>query len=171
MKRFLFWFSVIELILIIIVFGFMRDFLFKNINYQMYHLYYQSTEEPPISPLLYALLPLTYYQLYTIKWLLTGFFSVLYLGITLMGTYLVYPQKSNLYYVMYCYGVLLLLSILFFGGGYVIGDPDLGYTYTRKCMGVAQSPLILMGLIPALRLLQVQGAKSTSENSEETAGQ
>ena len=134
----------VALILMIIWLGFVRDSIFININYiieQIYYnkelIYYHSMYE--------FLVPMGVGGLMKLKWGLTALFAV----VNFILSYFILKNLFNspklpISLLSYGYLFLLLLSALFFIGGKVIGDAELGYTLSRRFMGVLQSPVPIM---------------------------
>lgn len=139
-------------ILVIIWLGFIRDSIFININYIIDRIYY-NIEVVYYHSMYEFLVPMGVGGLMKLKWGLTALFAA--------ANYLLsYGILKNLFkepklpvsLLSYGYLFLLLLSSLFFIGGKILGDAELGYTLSRRFMGVLQSPVPLM-LVTAVHLL------------------
>jgi len=131
--------------------GFLRDYLFVNINCQLAYLYYDYSQSC-LDKNLYELRIWAYEDLMDLKWHLTTLFSILYLLLSLATLYALFNNKQYLLWTIAGYlGVALLSGFLYMGGN-IIGFPYEGYRIARICMGVLQSPLPLMVLIPAFKL-------------------
>jgi hypothetical protein len=131
--------------------GFLRDFVFLNVNEQSRIAYYHSPDSF-LSPSMAFLTAWSYPQLYYLKWVLTFFFAGLFMVLTLAFVRLLFPARKYLRWTILAYGILLLLAGLFFIGGYLAGQSENGYRIARFLLGMAQSPIVLMVLLPAFRL-------------------
>ena len=151
------WKTVLFIILLIgffITFGFIREFLFVNINCQLAYLYYDYGKSC-LDKDLYELSAWTYDELMDLKWHLTILFTVLYLILSVGTINTLFHNRPYLLWTIAGYlGVMLLSGFLYMGGN-MIGFPHEGYRMARVCMGVLQSPLPLMALIPAFKLAKL----------------
>lgn len=135
--------------------GFLRDFLFKFINGQLYIVYYYQTQTP-VPPPLSFLLQLNYSQLYYLKWFLTFLFTGIYFLLSCITLHLLFNNKNYFKVCFVIYLFVFILSFLFMSIGYLIKDYSNMYYLARQFMGFLQSPFILMMLIPALKLYERQ---------------
>jgi len=134
------------------ILGFLRDFLFVNLNYQASKTYYHTINDYRISESIRFLESWSYTKLYYTKWALTILFSSCYALLTLYSIHLVFKSKFYNKLTMYTYLTLLILSFIAFGVGYLSDNLTKGYSIARQMMGWLQSPIILMLLMPALLL-------------------
>ncbi len=139
--------SLLLLVLFIFAFvGFSRDFLFKNTNThlgaKLYEMDYSTHNFMDV------LQNFSYWTIYTLKWIMTILFAALYYLI--QRIVLVKTVKANFVkkWLNFMYLFLLLLSALALGIGWVFGDIERGYTFSRIFMGILQSPLPIMFLMP-----------------------
>jgi hypothetical protein len=135
--------------------GFLRDYVFLNVNEQTRVAYYHSTDSS-LSPSLHFLTRFSYMQLYYAKWMFTFFFSFLFMVLTLAFVKLFFREKKFLRWTVFAYGGLILLAGLFFLGGYLADNSEKGYLIARFLMGMAQGPVVLMVLIPSFKLMALQ---------------
>lgn len=135
---------------LIIATGFVREFVFLNINEQLAFLYY-GHETSNMSWVLGFLGVLTYDQLYWFKWLLTPVFATVFCFETMLSLKQLFGDAHAKETLALFVGLLALSAVLF-GGFWVFGDIVGGYTQARFLMGLAQSPFPLMLLIPAILL-------------------
>jgi hypothetical protein len=133
----------------IIFIGFFREFLFTHINEQLFALWYD--EPSRASDAIPFLKSVDYYTLYYSKWILTALFSVLFFGLTI-GVLKVIFDKHFWKETALIYGVLVACSIIVMGYGYFTNTLEESYLLARLFMGVAQSPLLLMVMIPGIWL-------------------
>lgn len=146
--------KIISLILVagvIIFLGYYRDFVFKNINALI-----QSNElniDFSMPPSLSIFNNFEYTNLIKIKWLLTIICSAFYLIISIISIKILFENKKYIHIAIGVYIALTLVSAIFMTTGYLF--PTLSknmYSFSRYLMGMAQSPLILMILIPAFKI-------------------
>jgi hypothetical protein len=139
------------IVCILLTLGYYRDFVFKTINALLQAKEYDAVfTSPP------ALQFLDHYSaggLIKLKWTLTLLFTVVYWGITLFTINIVFDKKKYNRLTSGVYIVILLLSGTLMLLGYAFhGLAEGMYEPARYLMGLAQSPVILMILIPALKL-------------------
>lgn len=156
----------IAIVIVIVTLGFLREFIFVNLNYQLgklYYLeYYHSNEYNYQLP---ASLPIfgsmSYIQLYWTKWFLSGLFALLYFGISYFALRRIFPAARwvakitiGLYVAVFAVAVLCYLY------GFLPGKSAQGYSLALDFMHMLQSPIPLMILIPAFKLAQMSGKQS-----------
>jgi hypothetical protein len=144
---------LILLILLFLACGFFRDYVFLNVNEAM-RLSYYHVSDSTVSPGMKFMESYTYPQMYYIKWALTFFFSLLFMLLTMAFVRLFYTERKYIIWTLYAYLSLVLIAALFWAGGYLANHSDKGYIISRFLMGMAQSPVVLMVLIPSFRLLK-----------------
>lgn len=142
---------VIAIIIIYVVLGFFRDAVFMNINSQLYKLYFKNYEYAFPSWLSF-MSEWPYMRLYYFKYVLTAVFIAIYFTMCYISILFFTNKKSNIKWVLIAYGGMLIISTLFYVGGFFIGNFEKGYSFTRTLAGLLQSPFITMVLIPALKL-------------------
>lgn len=140
------------LILCIILFlGYYRDFVFVTINAILQAKDYEAQYTPPAS--LQFLDQFPYGTLMNLKWLLTLLFSIVYLLVALVTLRVLFNKKRYNRITIGVYAVVMLISGMFMLTGYLFqGSSAKMYEFSRYLMGMAQSPVILMILIPAFKL-------------------
>ena len=139
------------LAILIIALGFLRLFFFENINLHLQFLYYD-LERSYMAESLYFLRSFTYDELYEIKWALTILFSLIYLLFTCLVIKLLFHVRKYVLWTIYIFSAIIFISFVLYISGYIINQDAIGYRLARICMGVVQSPLPLMILIPAFML-------------------
>lgn len=130
--------------------GYLRDFVFVNINNQLYALVHKGYKEGgEVSKHFLFATALSYKQLYFAKWILTITFSALYwfIGTGLIQMLLEKQAYKKIFSIIYLN--LVIIASLFTTAGYIISDNTWTYNISRFLMGIAQSPLVIMILIPA----------------------
>ena len=137
-------------VIIIISTGFFREFFFVNVNEQMRYLWY-GNEASMMSDVLSLLDSLDYWTLYYLKWTMTIVFSILFLVESALFTKLALGK----YYwreFFFIYTLLLIIAGILFVGFSLFDKHESGYLLSRYFMGIAQSPIPLMILLPAIGL-------------------
>ncbi len=144
------WLKYLLFLIIFAFLGFSREFLFVNINNQLYKLYYGHSNLP-VPEILNFITRFDFDTLYYLKFPLTIAYFLAYL---LTGFYAVRILTGNKKYgiwVIYIYALLLILASITMAYNYFINH-DLGgdeYTFSRWLMGIAQSPLVAFFIIAA----------------------
>lgn len=136
-------------IIAVIILGFFREFLFTHINEQLFALWYD--EPSRASDAIPCLKSVDYYTLYYTKWFLTALFSVLFYGVTI-GLLKIIFDTSYWKEILIIYGALIACSVITMAYGYATNTLEETYLLARLFMGVAQSPLVLMVMIPGIWL-------------------
>ena len=150
-NRFLNKIYLIVLIALMIALGFFREFVFVNINYRLKYLFY-SEKVSYMSDSLRFLKVFSYDDLYWGKWILTIMFGLFYLGFTSLIVKFWFGNKSYIRWTFIFFAVIFFISFLSYMTGYIIDEREMGYKFARIFMGIVQSPLPLMMLIPAFML-------------------
>lgn len=133
-------------LLVFAIIGFSRDFFFKSTNIHLGAKYYE--QEYSSNNFMDFLQNFSYWTIYTLKWIMTIFFAALYYII--QRIVLVKTVKANFVkkWLNFMYLFLIILSALALGIGWICGDIDRGYIFSRIFMGILQSPLPIMFLLP-----------------------
>jgi hypothetical protein len=138
--------KLILLVILIVISGFLREFVMVNINWIIKHLtlgnpnYAQSIFDP--------MLNWDVSNLVLLKWLLTMFFTVYFFSLT----YIIIKQKfqNKIYngYVVLFYLALIIGATIIYGLGMATNSIQNVYTSTRTLMGIIQSfvPLMILYL-------------------------
>lgn len=145
--------SVFLLLLIIclLLLGFYRDFVFKNINalIQSHELNIGFSMPSHLS----VFDNFEYNTLIKIKWILTFAFSAFYLITSIITINILFKNKKYIRITIGVYIALILVSAIFMTLGYFLPTTSKNmYSFSRYLMGMAQSPLVLMILIPAFKI-------------------
>lgn len=152
-----------QIILFIILFaaaGYMREFLFVQINVILYSKFYNS---PPVLPTPYIMQPFTYLEYETLYYS-KYFFTILSVAFFYLLNRLAVKKLSGLKQVLkalnWSYAVVLALAAITMAYGVFINNriDDDEYTLSRWFMGIVQSPLICLILLASQKLF-------TSNNS------
>ena len=142
---------ILSFIVLYLAAGYFRDFFFININKQLHALGYVRNSNPePIDETLLFITVFSYKQLFIIKWILTIVFGILYWGIG-MSVIKFLTSNENIYRKGFTmvYLALIVISSLFISTGWILSDNTWTYTTSKFLMDIAQSPKVIMFLIPA----------------------
>ena len=126
--------------------GFFRENLFVNINDVLYSKLYN--EPNPIIWYLSFLNNVSYNTVYIAKWFITPFFAFLFWFVQKELLFVFFNEKKIITWLSVLYLSLFLLAGIFFVAGWALGDIYKGYTFSRLFMGLLQSPVACMILIP-----------------------
>jgi len=138
---------------VLLFFGYYRDFVFKNINALLKARDYEVSYALPSS--LQFIEQYSYNTLLSLKWLLTLLFSIVYWGISTITIYLLFKNKRYNRITSFLYLAVIFLSGIFIATGFLFqSSAETMYEFARYLMGMAQSPIILMILIPAFKLAE-----------------
>ncbi len=134
------------------VLGFSREFLFVNMNNQLYSLYYH--HEFILPECLFFLNDFDYATLYFMKFPITFLYFLAYLFTSFFAVKFICIHKKNARWVFYIYAILLVLSGISMLYNYLINHQLGGdqYTFSRWLMGIAQSPLVAFFIIASGKL-------------------
>ena len=133
----------------VVALGFLREFLFVNINAHLFALWYDEPSEA--TDLIPFMKSMEYYPLYYSKWVLTVAFSALFYGMTWLTLKVIF-KRSFAKELLAIYGALYLLAGIAMGIGVLYHKTDDSYIIARFLMGIAQSPLLLMIMVPGVWL-------------------
>lgn len=144
------WLKYFIFLIIFAFLGFTREFLFVNINNQLYRLYYGHASLP-LPESLSFIERFDYETLYYLKYPLTITYFLLYLFASFYAVRVLTGNKKYGKWVIYIDALLLILAGITMAYNYFINH-DLGgdeYTFSRWAMGIAQSPLVAFFIIAA----------------------
>lgn len=139
------------LVIIMCGIGISRQLLLVNINHQIDFLHYKND----ISYVVESMSFLNEYSHATLmwsKWFLTITYTLLYLGCTLLVLHIMSFKKAYLKATVALFGAVVVFSAILYGGLSLFGESYLGYRLARFSMGLVQSPIPLMVLVPAFML-------------------
>lgn len=123
--------------------GFSREFVFVNINNQLYKTYYKNNDIF-ISKSLTFLSNYNYETLYYAKYPLTFLYVILYFTVSFYSVKIICDNKKITRWIVYIYSLLFTLSSFIMLYNYIINNQLSGeeYTFSRWLMGIAESPLV-----------------------------
>lgn len=134
------WLILAALAVAFVVLGYLRDFLFINLNYHLYHIQ-NATPTSDAHSFFDFLHNYSFWQIYSAKYALTAAFTAanFTLGYLLLKT--LFGKSALLRWYTLVYVIVLTGAGLFFAGGYAVGNPNGGYYFSRILMGFLQSPV------------------------------
>ena len=137
-------------VLLLAALGFFRENLFVNINY----ILYSKLNNEIYTPVRYIsfLTAFSYKTVYIAKWFITPLFAFIFWFVQKQFLTLLFNEKKITRWLSILYLSLFLLAGVFFVAGWALGDINKGYTFSRIFMGLLQSPISCMILIPTAYL-------------------
>jgi hypothetical protein len=132
----------------ILLLGLFRESLFLNVNAILYNKYYGEPGAHRISGLYAGLEALSYKTLYISKWFITLAFVAAFWLVQRGFLHILLHEKKALLWLSMLYLSLLLLAAISFGAGWLTGNTEQGYRFSRIFMGLLQSPVPCMVLVP-----------------------
>ncbi len=153
-------FKYILFFLIFALLGLSREFLFVNINNQLYKLFYGHSNIPLPSTLSF-LNALNYSTLYYGKFGLTLVYLFLYFITTYLCIKSITHNAKFTLWIIYIYVSLIFLAAIIMIFNFTVNNQLDGdeYTVSRWLLGIAQSPLVAFFIIassPLLKLTKIQ---------------
>jgi hypothetical protein len=143
--------SIVLIALFLLLSGYLRDFIFKKINALLQAWDHNMDYDMP-SPMAF-LANWQYDSVLSLKWLLTFVFWGIYLFISLITVKLFFRRNLYIKITLGVFVGVLLISGIFMGLGFLIKPiSEKMYEFTRYLMGIAQSPIIIMILLPVFKL-------------------
>jgi hypothetical protein len=153
--------KLVILSILIVSLGFLRDYLFININWIYMHLVAGRPNQAMHE--FHFLLDWTPGEINALKWLLTILFTLLFLGLTYLVVQLAFAKREFNRITIYTYAGLIVLSAALYGLDYLVGPSDEIYGVIRTFMGWAQSFLPLMVLYILFKFLPGLNSGQSSE--------
>ena len=148
------WVFLILLSVILLILGYLKDFIFININT---HLFYvkRNLEDLRSHTFFNFLNNFSFKTVYYLKYFLTAFFLSTYYFVSVLVLRIL--NKINLVkYLKIIYLVVIFISAAFFLGGFFLNQPETGYSVSRVFIGPLESPLPLIFLLLAARVNNIQ---------------
>lgn len=153
--------ALVIIAVIAVLSGYLRDTVFKTINAILRA--WDLDEDYNLPAFLSFLNNYEYNTLVNLKWLLTLLVSILYLIISLFAIKILFNNKKYIKITIFTYlGITFISAIFIFTGMIVENTAEKMYEFARYLMGMAQSPIILMILIPAFKLSEKESNKTSN---------
>jgi len=147
------WLQLGLVVVVLGILGFTRQLLLVNINNQLSFLYYHKEISYVVDSVSF-IKEYDYATLMWAKWFLTIAYTLLYLISTLWVMRVLSFRKDYLKLTTLLFGGVVVLSALLYGGLSLFGESYIGYRLARFGMGLVQSPIPLMVLVPAMMLFE-----------------
>ncbi len=147
------WLFGIGIAGLLILMGFIREFVFENMNAQLYKLWYDY-KDYQLPEALSFMGSWEADTLYYAKYPLTLFTVLLYYTVAQITIRYYFKERKLRRLSLFAHALFLLIGGLFYLYGVVFNDFDQGYKFSRIFMDFLQSPLLLMILLPACKLLE-----------------
>lgn len=144
----------ILLVLIIVLAGFLREYIFANTNW--IYLTLTNGRMNAARPEFHPLLEWSPEQIIRLKWILTGIFSLLFLGLTYLIIQIIFKNRMYNRITLFSYISLLIGALLLHLISKSIGKTNELYGIVRTIMGIVQSFMPLMILYILFRFLPQQ---------------
>ena len=143
-------FKIVLFILSLLCLGFFRENLFVSVNGLLYNKYYNPIgyEIHSIRPAFRFLDVFSYQTLYTAKWCITPLFLLFFWFIQKKFLWLLFHEKNTNTWLRVLYLSLFLFAGISFFTGWLIGHIHDGYRFSRIFIGLLESPVPCMILIP-----------------------
>lgn len=151
------------LTIVVVGLGFYRDFVFKNINALLKAWDYEADYTMPNS--LVFLKNWEYNAVWKLKWILTIICALLFLAVSIAFIKLLFNNKAYIKYTVWAFLVVFFVSSILVLFGFLFKQHyENFYLFSRYLMGMIQSPIILMILIAAFKLHEIQKRDSLLKN-------
>lgn len=153
--------ALLILTIAVILSGYLRDSIFKSMNALLRA--WDLDQDYYLPRFLSFLENYEYNTIVNLKWVLTLLFSFLYLLFSVIAVKLIFDNRKYLKITFFTYIGIIIFSGLFILLGYIFnGTSEKMYEFARYLMGMAQSPVLLMILIPAFILSEKEKNKTSN---------
>ncbi len=155
--------KIIPAILIILIVGYFREIIFVHVNLQRSQLYFNETDKDygyEFPTWLQFLKHMTYEELNNMKWIMTLAYFMFYFAIAYFLVRSIFKNKNYNKITIAVHVIFFISAGVSYIVGYLTGKGLEGYTLSRALMGILQSPVLIMLLIPAFILDQRQNLKN-----------
>jgi hypothetical protein len=146
-------FIVAGIVILFILTGFFREFVFLNINEQMRVTYYNSPD-PHVAPSMQWLSAFDYATLYYLKWPLTFLFAAVFASYSALVVRVLFREKQYVRVTWLAYAGVFTLSFVFFGIGLLAGSREVTYDIARFLAGMIETPAMLVILVSSFLILR-----------------
>lgn len=142
----------IRLLIIFAVFmlaGYLRDYLFFQVNAAQSEIYYDYSETQ-LADVFYFLRDWSYQHITWLKWIFTFFFCGVFAALSYLTV--VFLNGSTLFkkIALLSYAALFVLAFLIYGVSMLLGMEFELYPLARFLVGILQSPVVVMLIIPVM---------------------
>lgn len=144
---------VAGLVVLFVLTGFFREYVFLNLNEQMRVAYYNSPDSH-LSPGMQWLSGFSYETLYYLKWPFTLLFSAIFALNTAVIVRILFQNPSFVKLTWIVYAGVFASSLLFFAAGLLIGNGEATYDIARFLAGLIESPALAAILVASFLILR-----------------
>lgn len=138
-------FIIAVLVVLFIVTGFFREFVFLNWNEQIRVTFYHSPD-PHVATSMQWLGGFSYEALWWLKWPLTLFFSGLFMLYTYVTVRIAFANRNYNRIVLIAYALVFAVSLVFFVFGWMLASKTTT-DLARFIAGIIETPAMLVILI------------------------
>ncbi len=147
--------------LMFILLGLFREWFFLNVNNIAYIKYYGKATELAVPDVLIFIYNMEYETIYYLKYPFTILSFLAFYGLSFWSLKSLTKDQTLLKWLSYSYLLILFLSIIAMLWAYFVkvNLQDDEYTFSRWLMGIAQSPLVVLFLMAASKLVPDKNLK------------
>lgn len=131
----------------LILLGFFREYLFVSMNAQLYYKYHNESNPHPFFIEKY-LSVFSYYGLYIAKWVLTPGMAFIFWRLQKSFLFFLFSDAQVVKWLTLLYFLFVGLAGVFLVLGWLLNNIENGYVFSRLFMGLLQSAVPCMVLIP-----------------------
>lgn len=147
------YFVLLLIVTLIVFISFYRDYFFRTVNAMLLAWDYEM--DYPMPAHLRFFESFDYDEVLNLKWLFTLVFASIFYFISRFTIQYLFNNKNYNRIVLFAFVGLTVLSGLFMAIGWMVPSSlERMYEIARFLMGLAQSPVVLMILIPAFMLAE-----------------
>jgi hypothetical protein len=144
---------IVLLIALYIATGFLREFIFLNINEQSRVTFYHLTDSHVASSMQW-LSGLSYSTLYYAKWPLTLLFTAYFAFIAAAIVKKWFDDRNLMKITWWAYGITFAAGLFFYLAGSLTGYRDTTYGIARFLAGLTETPALLVMLLASFLALR-----------------
>ncbi|MCH8902751.1 MAG: hypothetical protein IIA45_02395 [Bacteroidetes bacterium] len=144
---------VIFCILTLFGLGFLRDIIFLDLNYFLTNIY-GTNQHSFIGGSSLDIKSAVYNSVFIAKWIWTLLFSFFYLVLACAAIFLVFRKSIYVKFTALLFVAIFLFSAVITLISAYLGFYEQGFTVARRLMEFIQSPIMVMILIPAFKLIK-----------------
>ncbi|MDQ3108673.1 MAG: hypothetical protein M3R17_02165 [Bacteroidota bacterium] len=144
---------IVLLVGVYIATGFLREFIFLNINEQSRITYYNDTDSH-VAPSMQWLSGLSYSTLYYAKWPLTLLFTAYFAFIAAAIVKNWFRDKNLVKITWMAYGITFAAGLIFYLAGSLTGARESTYAIARFLAGLTETPALLVMLLASFMALR-----------------
>lgn len=141
------------LIALYIATGFLREFIFLNINEQSRVTFYHQTDSH-VAPSMQWLSGLSYSTLYYAKWPLTLLFTAYFAFIAAAIVKKWFDDRNLMKITWWAYAITFAAGLLFYLAGSLTGARESTYGIARFLAGLTETPALLVMLLASFMALR-----------------